>query len=59
MTRAFFYHSPEAATRYGVSELIVPRTAHRLMSRSIEGEIGRREEIMAALDRLQAIDPAD
>ena len=59
MTRAFFYHSPEAATRYGVSELVVPRTAHRLMSRSIEGEVGRREEIMAALERMQAIDTTE
>ena len=28
------------------------------MNRSVEGEIGRREEIMAALARLQAVDPA-
>ena len=33
MTRAFFYHNPEQATTYGVSELVVPRTAHRLKSR--------------------------
>ncbi len=33
LTRAFFYHSPEAATRYGVSELTVPRTSRRLMNR--------------------------
>ena len=58
MTRAFFYHRPELATKFGVSELVVPRTAHRLMSRSILGETGRREEIGAALDRMQAIDPA-
>ena len=57
LTRAFFFHAPEAATRYGVSELVVPRTAHRLMNRSIDGEIGRREEVGAALDRLMAMDP--
>ena len=59
MTRAFFYHSPELATKFGVSELVVPRTAHRLMSRSIQGETGRREELGAALERMQAIDPED
>jgi uncharacterized protein (DUF885 family) len=59
MTRAFFYHHPELATKFGVSELVVPRTAHRLMSRSINGETGRREELGAALERMQAIDPAD
>ena len=59
MTRAFFYHHPELATKFGVSELVVPRTAHRLMSRSIQGETGRREELYAALDRMQAIDPAE
>jgi hypothetical protein len=58
MTRAFFYHHPELATTYGVSELVVPRTAHRLMSRSPMGETGRREELGAALERMQAIDPA-
>ena len=58
MTRAFFYHHPELATTYGVSELVVPRTAHRLMSRSPLGETGRREELGAALERMQAIDPA-
>ena len=59
MSRAFFYHHPELATKFGVSELVVPRTAHRLMSRSILGETGRREELGAALDRMQAIDPAE
>ena len=59
MTRAFFYHNPEQATAYGVSELVVPRTAHRLKSRSPLGETGRREELRAALERMQAIDPAD
>ena len=59
MTRAFFYHNPEQATTYGVSELVVPRTAHRLKSRSPLGETGRREELRAALERMQAIDPAD
>jgi uncharacterized protein (DUF885 family) len=59
MTRAFFYHHPELATKFGVSELVVPRTAHRLMSRSIPGETGRREELGAALNRMQAIDPAE
>jgi uncharacterized protein (DUF885 family) len=58
MTRAFFYHHPELATTYGVSELVVPRTAHRLMSRSPLGETGRREELGAALERMQAIDPS-
>lgn len=58
MTRAFFYHNPEQATTYGVSELTVPRTAHRLKSRSPLGETGRREELRAALERMQAIDPA-
>ena len=59
MTRAFFYHHPELATTYGVSELLVPRTARRLMSRSPMGERGRREELDAALERMQAIDPSD
>ena len=59
MTRAFFYHNPEQATIYGVSELVVPRTAHRLKSRSPLGESGRREELFAALERMQAMDPAD
>ena len=59
MTRAFFYHNPEQATTYGVSELVVPRTAHRLKSRSPLGETGRREELGAALERMRAIDPAD
>ncbi len=59
MTRAFFYHNPELATTYGISELVVPRTAHRLKSRSPLGETGRREELRAALERMQAIDPAD
>jgi len=58
MTRAFFYHRPELATKFGVSELVVPRTAHRLMSRSILGETGRREELGAALDRLRGMDPS-
>ena len=58
MTRAFFYHNPEQATIYGVSELVVPRTAHRLKSRSPMGETGRREELVAALERMKAIDPA-
>ena len=57
LTRAFFYHHPELATTYGVSELVVPRTAHRLMSRSLHGETARREEIAAAHDRLKAMDP--
>ena len=56
LTRAFFYHSPELATKFGVSETLVPRTAHRLMNRSLQGETGRREEIGAALDRLKAMD---
>ncbi len=59
MTRAFFYHHPELATEFGVSELDVPRTAHRLMSRSPLGETGRREELGAALERMQMIDPND
>ena len=59
MTRAFFYHNPEQATVYGVSELVVPRTAHRLKSRSPLGETGRREELFAALERMQAMDPAE
>jgi uncharacterized protein (DUF885 family) len=59
MTRAFFYHHPELATTYGVSELVVPRTAHRLMSRSPLGETGRREELSAALDRMRAIEPSE
>lgn len=58
LTRAFFYHSPELATKFGVSETVVPRTAHRLMSRSLQAETGRREEIGAALDRLKAMDAA-
>jgi uncharacterized protein (DUF885 family) len=58
MTRAFFYHNPEQATIHGVSELVVPRTARRLKNRSPLGETGRREELAAALERMQAIDPA-
>jgi uncharacterized protein (DUF885 family) len=57
LTRAFFYHNPELATTYGVPETVVPRTAHRLMSRSLQGETGRREEIGAAVERLKAMDP--
>lgn len=56
MTRAFFYHNPEQATIYGVSELVVPRTAHRLKNRSPLGETGRREELGAALERMLALD---
>jgi len=56
MTRAFFFHSPELATKFGVPETVVPRTAHRLKDRSRFGETGRREELMAALDRMLAID---
>jgi uncharacterized protein (DUF885 family) len=59
MTRAFFFHNPEQATTYGVSEEVVPRTAQRLKSRSPLGETGRREELRAALERMRAIDPAD
>jgi len=58
MTRAFFFHSPELATKFGVPETVVPRTAHRLMNRSPAGETGRREELMAALDRMLAVDTA-
>jgi len=29
LTRAFFFHSPELATKYGVSELVVPRRARQ------------------------------
>ena len=59
MTRAFFYHNPEQATIYGVSELVVPRTVHRLKSRSPLGETARREELGAALERMQAIEPSE
>jgi uncharacterized protein (DUF885 family) len=59
MTRAFFYHNPEQATIYGVSELVVPRTANRLKNRSPLGETGRREELFAALARMQAIEPSE
>jgi uncharacterized protein (DUF885 family) len=58
VTRAFFYHSPELTTKFGVSELVVPRTAHRLMDRSPAGEAARREEIGGTLERIKAIDPA-
>jgi uncharacterized protein (DUF885 family) len=58
LTRAFFYHHPELATTYGGPETVVPRTAHRLMSRSLQGETGRREELAAALERLKSMDPA-
>jgi uncharacterized protein (DUF885 family) len=58
LTRAFFYHHPELATTYGVPETVVPRTAHRLMSRSLEGEAARRGEIGGTLERLKAMDPA-
>ncbi|MGI9223140.1 MAG: DUF885 domain-containing protein [Woeseiaceae bacterium] len=57
LTRAFFYHNPELATTYGVSEVLVPRTAHRLMSRSLEGEAARRDEVGGTLARVKAIDP--
>lgn len=58
LSRAFFYHSPELTTKFGVSETVVPRTAHRLMNRSLEGEAARRDEIGGTLARLKAIDPA-
>ena len=58
LTRAFFYHNPELATTYGVPEVVVPRTAHRLMSRSLEGEAARRDEVGGTLARVKAIDPA-
>jgi uncharacterized protein (DUF885 family) len=58
LTRAFFYHSPELATKFGVSETVVPRTAHRLMNRSLQGESARRDEISGTLERLKVIDPA-
>jgi uncharacterized protein (DUF885 family) len=57
LTRAFFYHSPELTTKFGVSEVQVPRTAHRLMDRSPKGEAARREEIEGTLARVRAIDP--
>ena len=59
MTRAFFYHNPEQATIYGVSELVVPRTAHRIKSRSPLGETARREELNAALERMLALDTSE
>ena len=59
MTRAFFYHNPEQATIYGVSELVVPRTAYRIKSRSPLGETARREELNAALERMLALDTSE
>ena len=58
LTRAYFYHGPEMATKLGISELEVPRTAHRLMDRSPAGEAARRDEIRGTLERVRAIDPA-
>jgi uncharacterized protein (DUF885 family) len=58
LTRAFFFHSPELTTKFGISELRVPRTAHRLMDRSPEGEAARRDEIAGTLERVKSIDPA-
>jgi uncharacterized protein (DUF885 family) len=58
LTRAYFYHGPEMATKFGISDLEVPRTAHRLMDRSPAGEAARREEIGGTLERVRAIDPA-
>ena len=57
LTRAFFYHSPELTTRFGIPERVVPRTAHRLMDRSPAGEAARRDEIRGTLERVMAIDP--
>ena len=58
LTRAFFFHSPELTTKFGISEVDVPRTAHRMKDRSPAGEEARREEISGTLARVKAIDPA-
>lgn len=56
MTTAYFQHVPEAATQLGVSEDMVPGTAHRLMDRSVEGNTARNRAIEAALATLNSID---
>jgi uncharacterized protein (DUF885 family) len=57
MTTAFFYHVPEAATQLGISEDIVPGTAHRLMDRSVDGNTARNSALEAALAQLNSADP--
>ena len=56
MTTAFFYHVPEAATQLGISEDIVPGTAHRLMDRSVDGNKDRNNSLEAALAQLNSAD---
>jgi uncharacterized protein (DUF885 family) len=59
LARAFFFHSPELTTKFGISEIDVPRTAHRMKDRSPAGEAARREEINGTLARVMAIDPSE
>ncbi len=55
MTTAYFYHVPEAASQLGVSEDVVPDTAHRMMDRSVDGNVARNLAIEAALVDLTSI----
>ena len=56
MTTAYFYHVPEAATQLGVSEDLVPGTAHRMMDRSVDGNAARNRALEEALAGLTSID---
>ena len=55
MTMAYFYHVPEADSQLGVSEDVVPGTAHRMMDRSVDGNVARNVAIEAALADLTSI----
>ena len=55
MTTSYFSHVPEFATQLGLSEDIVPGTAHRMMDRSIDGNTRRNQDLESALAKLEAI----
>ncbi len=56
MSMAYFSHVPEAATQLGISEDVVPGTNHRMMDRSVDGNLTRNSALEAALASLQSID---
>jgi len=56
MTTAYFSHVPEAATQLGISEDIVPGTGHRMMDRSVDGNVARIQALEEALVSLQSVD---
>ncbi|MDH3612662.1 MAG: DUF885 domain-containing protein [Gammaproteobacteria bacterium] len=56
MTTAYFSHVPEAATQLGLSEDIVPGTGHRMMDRSVEGNMARNRALEEVLAQLKSID---